>query len=426
MSTSTRKLSRAQIWSTYLGNFFEHYDTALFGFLSPFLAPLIFPHENPITALILTYAIIPLGMIARPFGALIFGYIGDTFGRRQALFLTLSGMALVSGCIAFTPTYDQVGILAPLLFSWGRILQNFLSSGETMGGAIYLLENSPEKRHDLLSGLYNATTVGGILFASAGVAVLGHYQAIDWGWRVLYLLGCVTALSAFIIRYTTFNDEIDAPKYKIPESLSNLLKIFWTYRIQLLMIAINAGFSYACYVIALVLTNGLIPLISSVSKEEMMSLNTVLLLFDFCTLPLFGWLASKTSREKVMLAAALGVALTGIPLFMLLPHASLIEIIGIRACFVVFGVAFSAPFHSWALQITPPAYRYLLVSFGYALGSQVLGGPTAALSLWAFQKTGSVASVGMYWFALALASSLTIPLSLKLKKKMQIVAQELA
>src|ERR1700688_1495282 len=112
--------SRGQLWNACLGNLFEHYDTALFGFLSPFLAPLIFPKQEAITALILTYAIIPLGMLARPLGSLVFGYIGDMYGRKHALFLTLTGIALVSGGIAFIPTYVQAGMLAPLLFFLGR------------------------------------------------------------------------------------------------------------------------------------------------------------------------------------------------------------------------------------------------------------------------------------------------------------------
>src|SRR5687768_7340833 len=106
----TASTSRFQLWNACLGNLFEHYDTALFGFLSPFLAPLIFPEKNPMTALILTYAIIPLGMLARPLGSLVFGYIGDVYGRKYALFLTLAGMSLISGCIALSPTYNQVGI----------------------------------------------------------------------------------------------------------------------------------------------------------------------------------------------------------------------------------------------------------------------------------------------------------------------------
>src|SRR4051812_25423429 len=102
-------MKKGPLFSAWLGNLFEHYDTALFGFLSPFLAPLIFPKQDPLTALILTYAMIPLGMLARPIGSLFFGYIGDVYGRAVALFWTLAGMAIISLCIALTPLYAQVG-----------------------------------------------------------------------------------------------------------------------------------------------------------------------------------------------------------------------------------------------------------------------------------------------------------------------------
>ena len=133
MESST---SRLQIWSAVLGNLFEHYDTALFGLLTPFLAPLFFPDHDPVSALILTYGIIPLGMVARPFGSLIFSYIGNTYGRRNALFLSLFGMGLVSASIAFTPTYFQAGVFAPMLLFLGRLLQNLFASGEIIGGAV--------------------------------------------------------------------------------------------------------------------------------------------------------------------------------------------------------------------------------------------------------------------------------------------------
>ena len=358
-------LNIKRLWSAGLGNLFEHYDTALFGFLSVFLAPLIFPEKDPVTALILTYAMIPLGMLARPLGALVFGYIGDQYGRKQALFLSLGGMAVISGCIAFTPTFAQVGIIAPIIFGLGRVLQNFLAAGETMGGAIFLLENVPEKKHDVFSGLYNATTIGGILFASAAVSLIGYYEVVDWGWRLLYIIGCLTAFFGFLIRSRLPDstwESAKSSKVTGKESLTNSLKMFWTHRKALAMVALGSGFAYANYSMALVLLNGFIPLVSTVTKVEMMSLNTALLVIDFLALPFFGWLSSKISREKVMLSATLGVVLTGIPLFMLLPTASLLGIFAIRLCFVFFGVAYFAPFHAWAQQCTSrmPLWDYLI------------------------------------------------------------------
>ncbi|HNA62024.1 MAG TPA: MFS transporter [Rhabdochlamydiaceae bacterium] len=405
--------SRRQLWNACLGNLFEHYDTALFGFLSPFLAPLIFPDKEPIVALILTYAIIPLGMLARPIGSLVFGYIGDVYGRKQALFWTLAGMSFVSGCIAFSPTYSQAGILAPIIFCIGRALQNFLAAGETMGGAIFLLENSPEKRHDLFSSFYSASTMGGHLLASLGVFLLGYYNLTTSGWRFLYLFGCITALFGCLILRSSHTTQ---PSVKSSHTVTNLKNTLWTYRKALICIMITSGFASATYSIALVLMNGFIPLVSTLSKTEVMKINTYLLVLDFCALPFFGWVASKVPREKLMLSASLGVVLFAIPLILSLKGALLMDVIGVRMAFVIFGVAFFAPFHAWAQQLIPSTCRYAVISLGYALGTQALGSPTAALALWCFQKTGMMSSVVWYWMFLGLLSSGVVALALRKKQ----------
>jgi MHS family proline/betaine transporter-like MFS transporter len=407
-------ISKSRFWSAWLGNFFEHYDTALFGFLSPFLAPLIFPDQEPVTALILTYAMIPLGMLARPLGAVFFGYIGDAYGRIQALFLTLAGMSVISGCIAISPTFEQAGILSPIIFCLGRILQNFLASGETMGGAIFLLENTQEKHKDLFSSLYSASTIGGFILASAGVSLITYYGIVEWGWRLLYVLGCVTGLFGCLIR-SQIKEKSFASFKSSSYSFSELMQILWAYRKLLLIIAISSGFAYANYSIALVLMNGIVPLATSLTKEQMINLNTMLLVLDFSALPFFGWLASKITREKMMLYASLSVSLSAIPLFFLLDNASFMSVVGIRIWLVMVGVAFFAPFHAWAQQIVPAAYRYLIISFGYALGSQLFGGPTAAVSIWLYKVTGMTSSAAWYWWALALINSFMLLQAFRIK-----------
>jgi len=402
---------RMPLWNTCLGNLFEHYDTALFGFLSPFLAPLIFPKQNPITALMLTYAIIPLGMLMRPLGSLVFGVIGDTYGRQYALFLTLSGMSLVSGSIALTPTYSQIGLLAPCLFFLGRLCQNFFAAGETIGGAIFLLENSSKQHHDILSGLYSISTLAGHLLASWGVFLIGYYHVVETGWRFLYLFGCLTACFGCMMRYTSFCEQ--KPQTK---PLMHLTIKLWQHKKALFYIAVCSGFASASYSITLVLMNGFIPMISSFTKADVMKINGFLLLFDMAALAFFGWLASRIPREKLMLLAAMGVIFLSIPLFLKLENASWMTMIMIRTLLVVFGVAFFAPFHAWANELVPPEARYTVISLGYALGSQLLGSPTAALALWSFQKTSMIASLAWYWMFLALASSIVITIASHTKK----------
>lgn len=396
--------SHLTLWNACLGNLFEHYDSALFALLSPFIAPLFFPKQDALSALILTYAMIPIGMLARPFGSLIFGYIGDAYGRKRALLLTLMGSGLISGLMAFCPTYEQTGVLAPILLCAGKAAQNFLSAGESMGGAIFLLENAPESKRDFLSSLYNASTIGGILLASLGVSCLCAFKAID-SWRVLYLIGCITALFGLILRFKFPKEEVVAKLKTL-----NPWKVYWQHRSLLLFVAMTAGFSYATYVVAIVLTNGLVPLVTTLTKAEMANLNTVLLIVDFLSLPLFGLLAARISNTRLMIGSALVCALTALPLFQLLEGANLPMIILLRLSFVLIGVAFSAAFHSWLLQVVPSAHRYTINSFGYALGSQLFGGPTASIALWCFQKTHLISSAAWYWALLALGAAVAVKL----------------
>jgi len=408
MSAEPRSLihslyKKFSFWATAVGNVFEHYDTALFGFLSPFLAPTLFPKHDPVIALVLTYAIIPLGMLARPLGALVFGYLGDFYGRRYSLFISLTGMGIVSLATGFSPTYAQAGILSALIFYVGRLLQNFFASGEISGGAIYILENAPEKQHDFLSGLYHSSTIGGILLASFGVTWLCQCNCVETKWRFLYLLGGLTIPVGLFLkeRSTPFVAEVKKP---IKTPIRSLLATLREEKKALLLIMVVSGFSYACYTMALVLTNGFVPLVSSVTKEEMATLNSFLLIFDFLLLPFFGYLASKISRETLMLAASFGVALLGIPLFNMLESATLLTVFCVRIALVLFGVAFCAPFYSWAQQLVRQKNRYVTIAFGYALGSQLIGSPTAAISLWIFKSTQLVSSVAWYWVFLAIAS----------------------
>jgi MHS family proline/betaine transporter-like MFS transporter len=254
--------------------------------------------------------------------------------------------------------------------------------------------------------------MAGILLASFAVFMLGSYNFIDPGWRFLYLFGCITALFGCLFRRSPSSTK---QPIKFSDDFAKLKNTLWTYRKALFYIAICSGFSSACYSMALVLMNGLIPLISTITKAEIMKINTYLLVFDFCLLPIFGWIASKLPREQLMLAASLCVAVLSIPLFVSLEGASLIGIIAIRVVLIIFGVAFCAPFNAWAAQLVPQDARYTVTSLGYALGCQLLGGPTAALALWSFQKTGMVASVAWYWMFLGILSSGAILLTLRAK-----------
>jgi len=395
---------RLQFITTFLGNLFEHYDLALYSLLSPFFASIFFSQEDRISALILTYSLIPLSMLSRPIGALFFGYIGDHYGRRTALSISLFGLAAISLFLACAPTYQQVGIFAPIYLAIGRLFQNFFGIGENLGGGIYLLENTKEKDQDFISSLYSSSTVGGFLLASFCVSILCYYNLLHDYWRILYVMGGVTSLFAWILRRKMPKELIDK-SLKVNLSVKQTFSSIWENRSTILIIAVVAGFSYANSSIVFVFFNGFIPLVSKISTEQMIHLNTFLLLFDFLSMPLFGLLAKRFSRQKTMLISALLIALFACPLFYLLDRATLSTVILIRVIFVTLGVSFTAPFHSWAQHLVPASNRYTFISFGYAIGSQLLGGIVTPLSLWIYKQTQVTWLSAIYWVCLALLVS---------------------
>ncbi len=377
-----------------LGNVLEHYDSALFSLLSPVFAPLFFPEADPLTALILTYCMVPIGIIAKPLGSLFFGFIGDNKGRKEALVISLAGMAITTGLMGFIPVYEQVGRLSQLFLLLSRFLQAFFAAGETMGGAIFLLENSEEEKKDFISGLFGSSTIAGILLASGAVSLLFFLEFIDQGWRILYLFGFLTALSVLFLR-TGVNV---GTKDQIKKRGQKYAKFSWH---PFLTIMLVSGFSYASYAVSLVLMNGFVPLIANVSLDEMMHVNTLLLFLDCLLLPIFGILAKRYSREKMMMLSSMAAFLIAIPLFSALEGATYMTAFIIRMIFIIMGVGFSAPYHSWAQNLVPYEERYMTLSFAYSLGSQIFGTPTVALSLWLFKTTGWVGSAAFYWMMLA-------------------------
>jgi MFS transporter, MHS family, proline/betaine transporter len=380
-----------------IGNILEHYDNALFGLLAPFLAPLFFEERDPLTALILTYCLVPFGIAMRPLGSLFFGWIGDRFGRTRALFCSLLGMAAATTTMGCLPTYAEAGYLAPLFLAIGRILQNFCAAGESVGGAIYILERTDLRKKNLMSAIYDSSTVLGILIASAIVTLLSFQEMIYEAWRSLFWMGGIVAILGVFFRWKAQEgEEYLQSKKKVCTNIFSLIK---KHKQALIAVTCVAGFSHMTYFLAFTLMNGFVPLITSVSKTQVMGTNTLLLLIDMLLLPVFGYFSTRMGREKMMLAAAVGSFFSAVPLFYCLKGASLATVIAVRFIIVSLGVAFAATYHSWSQERVPPEARYTILSLGYALGSQLIGAPTAAFSLWLYQKTDWLIAPAFYLMA---------------------------
>ena len=389
-------------WAGIIGNICHYYNEALFALLAPFISTIFFPHVSTTYALIFTYAILPLGLLSRPLGAIVFGFIGDKFGRKKSIFLSLLGLSLATTTMGLIPSFATVGIIAPILLSISKTLQSFFAAGEITGGAIFVLEHFPEERRSLLSSIYDASSIFGILFASLAVTLLGCFGNIANDWRYLPIIGVMATIAGLFIRSSA--QEPDTPRWNNEKVLGIIKK----HSQQLGAIILVSGFSYVNYFLALTLMNGYLPLVSSITKTEATGINTALLILDLLMLPIFGLLAQKFSKEKIMLLGIVTGILTYIPLFSLLSGATLYTSIIVRIIFVMIGVCFAAPLHHWTQSLVPANYRFTIVALGYSIGAELIGTPTLMISVWLFKKTDLVIAPALYAVAIAIPTAFIV------------------
>src|SRR6476659_217220 len=192
------------IFASGLGTMIEWYDFYIFGSLAVIMSELMFPKGDPAWALIKTWALFATGFIVRPFGALVFGRVGDVIGRKYAFLVTLTIMGLSTFLIGALPTYASIGIMAPVALLVLRLLQGLALGGEYGGAAVYVAEHVPDNKRGYYTSFIQITASLG-LFVSLGVILTVKRMMSDadfkaWGWRVPFLLSIVLVLISLWIR----------------------------------------------------------------------------------------------------------------------------------------------------------------------------------------------------------------------------------
>lgn len=362
-------------------NIIYHYDRSLLLLLAPQLASTFFPQTDPVYALICTYLLLPLGTISKPLGALIFGYLADTIGIKKSLSMMLIGSSLSTIIIPCLPTYSDTGWLACLCLALAQLSRNFFSSTQSTSTAIFILEQTDTEKKCLMSSWFDASGILGTFFGTAATCLVHLYGT---SWHYLFLVsGCVGLIELFLfLSLTLASAKPTQPK----ENFS--WKILCHHKYIVFSIAAVSGFSYMNYYVAMAFMSSFLPLISSISPTQALSMQTFLLVFDFFLLPIMGYVGTKIGKTTLMIYGISGVVISSLPLFMMLQNSTIISACLIRMIFVFFGICLAAPYHAWALEISPREYRYVVNSVGAAIGSRLLGAPIPALCFFLYHKTG--------------------------------------
>lgn len=368
-------------FSILLANVLDHFDTAIYGFLAPLLAPLFFPDYDPIVQLILAYSLLLTSLVTRPLGAFLFGNVARFKGPLYGLSYSLIGMALMTMLIGCLPTYADIGWFAPLGLICIRMFKGLFAAGESTIAKLYIMEDKSSSHALQVSHLYQSSTMVGIILASglATLVISSSYQDL---WRICFLFGGLTGVLGIFLRRVSDSKVQDLKTIPFYSRELSGFSCLWKQKETLLKVGVILGFSYLTYAIPFVFMNSFIPLITPISLKTMMELNTCLLVFDMVSIPLFGRLLLRFKPLKIMLTACCILGFTVIPFFQNLSHASLAYVVFVRVWIVGWGVVFLCPMSFWLKELFPAPERYLFVGIGGALGGTIIGRLATPICLW--------------------------------------------
>src|SRR6478672_1177353 len=214
MATLSRTTGQGQVTSTYsipfvigassVGTVIEWYDFYLYATLTPFLAPIFFPPGDPTSQLLQAFAVYGAGFAVRPFGAVVFGRIGDVVGRKYAFLITVAIMGGATVLVGLLPSYAAIGILAPLILVILRLAQGLALGGEYGGAAIYVAEHAPDSKRGQYTSWIQTTATLGFFFSLLVILltrlIFGEQVYAAWAWRVPFLFSAVLVVFALMIR----------------------------------------------------------------------------------------------------------------------------------------------------------------------------------------------------------------------------------
>ena len=319
---------RKVIFASSLGTVFEWYDFYLYATLAPFFAALFFPSGNETAALMSAFATYAAGFLVRPFGAIVFGRIGDLVGRKYTFLVTIVFMGGATFLVGLLPTFAQIGWAAPVLLVTLRLVQGLALGGEYGGAATYVAEHAPHERRGYDTSWIQTTATLGFFMALAviGIArgVMEPKEFADWGWRIPFWLSLLLLIFSIYIRLKLHESPIfQKMKAEGKGSTSPLTDSFFKYPnnkfVLLALLGATAGQGvvwytgqfYALFFLTITLK------LDYVSAYTLIGISLVIGTPFFI---FFGWLSDRIGRLKIIMAGCLIAAVTYFPLFQGLTH----------------------------------------------------------------------------------------------------------
>jgi len=402
-----------------IGNLVEWYDWYTYSAFALYFSASFFPSEDNTVQLLDSAAVFAGGFLMRPIGGWLFGSIADRLGRKKSMAFSVSLMAIGSLMIAFCPTYNKIGLLAPVILIVARLIQGVSVGGEYGTSATYLSEMATSNRRGFFASFQYVTLVGGQLIALGVQLILQHYmnaqQLHDYGWRIPFVLGAILSFVALYLREhiaETNAYEQNAPKARKTNPIKELLH----YPKEILtVVGLTLGGTIAFYTYSIYMQKFLVNTVH-LSKNQSTELTFWSLLIFALVQPLFGMLSDKIGRKPLLLGFGILGTLFTVPLMTTISHQTNTSTIFI---FMMCGLLIISGYTSInavvKAELFPAKVRALGVGLPYALTTAIFGGTAEMLGLW-FKKSGH--ENYFYWYVtFAIFISLIIYVTMKDSKQ---------
>ena len=386
------------------GNFLEQFDFFLFGFYATYIAHTFFPASSEFASLMMTFAVFGAGFLMRPIGAIVLGAYIDKVGRRKGLIVTLSIMATGTFLIVLIPSYQTIGLWAPLLVLIGRLLQGFSAGAELGGVSVYLAEIATSGRKGFYTSWQSGSQQVAIMVAAAmGFAlnaVLEPSAMSYWGLRIPFLFGCLIVPFIFILRRKLEEtQEFTARRHHLAmrQVFATLLANWQVVIAGMMMVAMTTTAFYLITVYAP--TFGKKVLMLSASDSLLVTL--LVAISNFFWLPVGGALSDRFGRRSVLIAMTLLALATAWPALTMLANApSFLMMLSVLLWLSFIYGMYNGAMIPALTEIMPAEVRVAGFSLAYSLATAVFGGFTPVISTALIEYTGDKASPG-YWMSFA-------------------------
>lgn len=397
------------IASTMVGNGLEWYDYALYGTFTALISKHFFPAGDDAVALIATFGIFAVGFLMRPLGAMFFGYIGDKYGRKNALALSILLMAFPTACIGLLPTYSEIGLWAPILLTVIRLVQGVAVGGEFGGSIVYLVEHASAKNKNQMGSLSMLSMLIGLLsgaMIAAGLAQVMPTTDFDiWGWRIPFILGFFIGIIGLYIRTKLDESPVFMEAKEAGHTSEAPVKeaLQQNHKEILLGIGIYLEVTIPFYIQTVFMPSFMVKFLKF-STSEALLIFSLSLLTMMVVAPVSAWLSDNKDREITLKIILILYVAFAIPYIYMLEQKTFAYVLTSQLLFSLILGAYIAPIPTLVVELFPTKTRYTGMSLACNLAAAIFGGTAPIVVTKMITLSGSNAPISFYIMIAALTS----------------------